>query len=320
MSQETATRERPRRDRTGKRDAAATLRRLRATAVIATLVLILLLDAVRQALHPYLLSWAGRLVMGGAIFLGAVALLGGMFNVVERLYRSLELRNRELLALHEEEVHLHQRLSSLAVTEERLRIAREMHDGLAQVLAYVNTKAQAVNEYLRGGRTQEAARQLDQLASAARDVYADVRASILGLRTAPGPDRSLAVALADLGEVWQEQSGIPCELHVQGEIRLPPGSELQLMRIVQEALANVRKHAHAHRAEVTFERGAGGVVMVSVTDDGIGFNLDALRPGRFPRFGLATMRERAESIGGSMRFEAPEAGGTRVVVELPFEG
>ena len=82
--------------------------------------------------------------------------------------------------------HLHQKLSRLAVAEERLCIAHEMHDGLAQVLAYVNTKAQAVREFLKTGRTVQAEQQLEQLAAAAREVYADVRESIIGLRTAAG--------------------------------------------------------------------------------------------------------------------------------------
>jgi len=212
--------------------------------------------------------------------------------------------------------HLHQRLSQLAVTEERLSIAHEMHDGLAQVLASVNAKAQAVREHLRAGRGEEASRQLDQLAAAAREVYAGVLESITGLRGAASPDWRLTTALEEFAVSWQGQSGIACELRLDREVRLAPVAELQLLRIVQEALTNVRKHAAARRAEVKLERLDGRVVL-TIADDGVGFDPAALGRSELPRFGLATMRERAESIGGAMRIGGAAASGSEVVVELP---
>jgi len=212
--------------------------------------------------------------------------------------------------------HLHRRLKSLAVAEERLRIAHEMHDGLAQVLAYVNTKAQAIGEFLGSGRTDEARRQLDELAHAAREVYGDVRESIIGLRAAAVVERPVTEALAEYTAAWQDQSGIRCRLRVGEDPRLPAGMELQLLRIVQESLTNVRKHAHANVAEVALER-VGDRVTVVVQDDGIGFDPADLGRSEFPRFGLATMRERAESMGGTVQLESTSGAGTRVVVEVP---
>jgi nitrate/nitrite-specific signal transduction histidine kinase len=94
-------------------------------------------------------------------------------------------------ALAIENARLHQRVRDLAVTEDRERIAREMHDSLAQVLGYVNTKAQAVQELLKAGQVERADGQVGQLGEAARAAYADVREGILGLRTSLGPGRSL---------------------------------------------------------------------------------------------------------------------------------
>jgi signal transduction histidine kinase len=211
--------------------------------------------------------------------------------------------------------HLHQQVRGLAAAEERLRIAHEMHDGLAQVLAYVNTKAQAVKEYLRSGSTAEADAQLDQLAGAAREVYTDVREAILGLRSTADPDTDLAEALRRYVESWQDQTGVQADLEVD-EVALPDGVELQLVRIVQEALANVRKHAQARRVEIRLAR-RGGTVRLSIADDGVGFAPAA--PGRrdFPRFGLATMRERVESVGGRIELTSVPGEGTKIVVELP---
>jgi signal transduction histidine kinase len=212
--------------------------------------------------------------------------------------------------------YLHQRLNTLAVAEERLRIAHEMHDGLAQVLAYVNTKAQAVKEYLRTGRLEEAEKHLDQLAGAAREVYGDVRESIIGLRNAAIPGRSLGDALHEYARTWEAQHGIPVKVSVDRRIRLSDNAELQLQRIVQEALTNVRKHARAKQVELTLEQEETRIVTV-VQDDGFGFNPEELGRAELPRFGLSTMRERGQSIGGTVQLDSSPGQGTRLTVEIP---
>lgn len=439
-----------------------TLRRLKWITVLSALGFILLLEVVRRAFYPYLPSLEGKVLMGAAVFIGCLFFFGALFHILEKIQASLELRNRELLALHEatlgihgdlalesvlqnvvdharnlvaarygalsvinerheiesfvtsgisdeererigpppighgvlsvvldegqrlrlseirthprsvgfpphhppmrtllavpilcrspfrgnlylaekaegeeftpedeqsllrfattaalaiDNAHLHQQLNHLAVAEERLRIAHEMHDGLAQVLAYVNTKAQAVKEHLRAGRGEDATKHLDQLAGAAREVYSDVRESIIGLRSAAAPDRGIREALSDFVNTWRHQTGIECGLNVEGEPRLSPNAQLQVLRIVQESLANVRKHSHARYAEVVLTQN-GGTLRVSVRDDGNGFNPTELGRSEFPRFGLATMRERAEAIGGSFQLDSTPGTGTRVTVEL----
>jgi signal transduction histidine kinase len=207
--------------------------------------------------------------------------------------------------------YLHQRLNDLAV-------AHEMHDGLAQVLAYVNTKAQAVKEFLRTGRTEDAGKHLDQLAAAAREVYADVRESIIGLRSVAAPGVTAVEALHEHARTWETQTGILCRVSVNGLPRLPSGTELQLLRIVQESLANVRKHSGASRVDVSVEE-TGGRLRLSVEDNGAGFNPAVLGRSEFPRFGLSTMRERAESMGGTFRLDSAPGQGTRVTVELPLQ-
>jgi signal transduction histidine kinase len=216
---------------------------------------------------------------------------------------------------------LHRRLMSLAVHEERERIAREMHDSLAQVLGYVITKVSALRELLRQpDRLAEAERHLEQLERAARDAYADVREAILGLRTGLAPNRSLVDALRSYVERWQDQSGVNARLIVEpsdDSLRgLQPMAELQLLRIVQEALTNVRKHARATEVTVQLAR-LDGTVCVRVADNGIGFDPGALERGQFPRFGLATMRERAEAVGGRLQVTSLPGQGTTVEAVLP---
>ncbi len=211
---------------------------------------------------------------------------------------------------------LHRRLQSLAVAEERLRIAREMHDGMAQVLAYVNTKALAVSELLGVGRLEDARQQLEQLASAARDIYADTREGILSLRTPGGPDQPIASALRLWIAQWQDQAGVTTEAVLDDNVRLEPAIALQLVRIAQEALSNVRKHARARRAELRLQQQSDGILL-EIIDDGTGFDPVRTRGGQFPRFGLATMRERAESVGATLVLDTAPGRGTRVLVRVP---
>jgi len=213
--------------------------------------------------------------------------------------------------------HLHQQLASLAVTQERLRIAHEMHDGLAQVLGYVNTKVQAATEYIRLGRNDEATAQLRELASAAREAYGDVRQNIVDLRTLPAPQRSFAELVQEFVSRWKEQSGISTQVMIDPALSVPAGTELQLVRIVQESLTNIRKHAKATNAIIDVRRSDGKLTM-TISDDGIGFNPAARVRSEFPRFGLSTMRERAESIGATLTVESAPGEGTRVRLEAPL--
>jgi len=219
-----------------------------------------------------------------------------------------------------ESARLHRRVQVLAVTEERERIAREMHDSLAQVLGYVNTKAQAAQALLEGGQSERAAAQIGQLAQAARDAYADVRENILGLRTSIGPERTLIDTLSDYLQRWQDQNAIAAELDTgsleSDNLGLSPMTEIQLLRILQEALANVRKHAEASSVRVSL-RAEDGVIRATIADNGRGFDPETIGRSDFPRFGLATMRERTEAVGGALEIDATPGQGTEVRVRVP---
>lgn len=212
--------------------------------------------------------------------------------------------------------HLHQQVASLAVAEERIRIAHEMHDGLAQILGYVNTKVQAAEAYMKRDAREEATGQLRELAAAARHAYADVRESIVGLRALPG-ERSFSEVLADYVRNWEEMTSTKATLTIEPGIQLLALHELQLVRIVQEALTNVRKHAKASNVTVEIRR-SGQMLRVSVEDDGIGFDPASRHRGDLPRFGLTTMKERAESTGATLSIDSAPGAGTRVRFELPM--
>jgi signal transduction histidine kinase len=219
-------------------------------------------------------------------------------------------------------VHERDRARRLAILEERDRIGREMHDGLAQVLGYVNTKAQAAREFLKADQADSASQQLEELIVAAREGYADAREAIADLRVEGVAERSLADLLAEHVSRFHRQSGVPCELTVAPDWRdaeLAPSARVQVLRIVQEALTNARKHADATCVRVSVEV-YDNQALVRIADDGRGFPLSRLLSPDFARYGLRTMRERAQAVGGSLRIESLPGEGTRIILHVPLAG
>jgi signal transduction histidine kinase len=202
------------------------------------------------------------------------------------------------------------------VLEERERIARELHDGLAQVLGYINTQTLAVKMLLESGRIGAATSELDAMGAASRAVYGDVREAIVGLRTAP---KGLVPTIREYLGRLPRMTGSEIDLRVAGdaeEIALAPSTEIQVVRIVQEALSNVRKHAGASHVEVIVEADEDEIG-VEIVDDGHGFDPLLLERTGWPRLGLQTMRERAQAIGGTFDVVSAPGRGTRVAVRAP---
>ena len=251
----------------------------------------------------------------------------GLLMVGSRRNRGFEVDEVESLsslanqaAIAIENARLQARLRELAVDAERERIAREMHDGLAQVLGYVNTKSQAIEELLVAGRTTEARGLLAELAAAARSIYVDVREAILGLRSPVVPGVGLVAAVEDYAGRFADASKIAVRFDASATARrldLAPDVEAQVFRIVQEALTNVRKHAGAGRVEISFAAGEGTLDVV-IADDGHGI-AGAAAPADLPRYGIEAMRERAQSIGGTVDWTSPAAGGCRVELRVAVE-
>ena len=241
---------------------------------------------------------------------------GGRFTADDE---EVLVRFAEQAAVAIDNAYLYGQVRQLGAARERLRIAHEMHDGLAQVLAYVNTKAQVVREYLRQGRTDEAQKHLDEFAEAARNLYGDVRQQILDLRTTHPEEGGLLTAIGDYVKGWGQQNGVRVEVRLPPALELVAEAQLQLLRILQEALANVRKHARASQVKVALENRADGLCF-QVCDDGLGFEADGAPTPRGGRFGLRTMSERAASIGATLTVVSRPGEGTRLELMLPRAG
>lgn len=223
----------------------------------------------------------------------------------------------EQIALGIENARLHEQVLDRAVLEERERIARELHDGLAQVLGYINTQTQAVKKLLESQKIGEATSELDAMGAASREVYADVREAIVGLRTAP---KGLIPTIREYLSRLPRMNGCEVALRVREDaedVALVPSMEIQLVRIVQEALSNVRKHADASRVAVIVEADEEAVD-VQIIDDGHGFDPLVLDRTGWPRLGLQTMKERAQAIGGAFDVVSAPGEGTSVTVRVPL--
>jgi signal transduction histidine kinase len=230
------------------------------------------------------------------------------------------MRFAALAGIAIENAVLHEQVQVLAITEERERIAREMHDSLAQVLAYVNAKSQAAQAHLANNDPGRANAQIEQLAQTAREAYVDVREGIFALRSSHlQADAGFGATLATYIQRWQDQSGIPVTLALPGResaYGLPQLAAIHLQRLIQEALTNIRKHANASSVSITIVD-EGRRLRVTIADNGTGFDPNEIGRGAFPRFGLSTMRERAEASGGTFTLTSVPAGGTTIDVAIP---
>ena len=209
-------------------------------------------------------------------------------------------------------------LQSLSIIEERARIAREMHDGLAQVLGYLNLQVQTLSSLLRQGKIESLENELNQMRQAVQTAHADVRENILSLRTTLAHEKGLTQAVREYLTEFGIQTGIETEFNfdLEGDINLTSIAEVQLVCILQEALTNVRKHSRASHVKVAISRctrNGTEAVCMEVRDDGIGFKPAGSRRS----FGLQTMRERAESAQGSLNVHSDLGRGTSIECHLP---
>jgi two-component system NarL family sensor kinase len=245
----------------------------------------------------------------------------GMLNVAGPEWRELDgdtlslLRTiGDMLGVAVERARLDARRLESAQTEERNRLAREIHDTLAQDLSAVIFQLEAAEALLaQAAEPERIQRSVTAALGLARKGLDEARRSVLDLRAAPLEGRTLPVALAALAA---EVDNVPAVLFEMGPTQppLPPAVEVGLYRIAQEALQNALRHADAARVVLRLEA-APGRVHLTVQDDGRGF---VLGEDTASRFGLLGMRERARLLGGSFQIESSPGAGTRITVDVPL--
>lgn len=207
----------------------------------------------------------------------------------------------------------------VATLVERERLARELHDGIGQVFGFLSLQAQSVRDRLRAGDEEKVDAMLSRLVEVAQDAHADVRASILDLRTGSARRPSFIPTLDRYLRDFSKDHGIYTEMQVgEGvdEKMLEADIAAQVLRVVQEALTNARRHGGAKSVSVHVHR-EDSKARIVVEDDGSGFDPGAVKTGGNGHFGLSFMRERMTQINGEVEIVSRPGTGTRVILEIP---
>ena len=215
-------------------------------------------------------------------------------------------------------LNIRRRIEREAIIEERRRIAREIHDGVAQSLSYLNLKTKSATDSVSSQDTVQAITELNSIREVVQDTYEDIRESIDQLSTEIR-SVSLLTALRNYIREFGSNNGINTKFDApKAFTRLSPVAELQLLRITQEALTNVRRHAVASEIVVKLEN-TNAAVEMTIRDNGQGFNLSDLE--KFPPgyHGLNIIRERAEGLGGSVNISTAPGEGTEIRISLPSD-
>ena len=248
----------------------------------------------------------------------------GVFNLYfaeptaleQRTQRMLEVLGRHLGTALEND-RLQSAEKELAVSEERSLIARELHDSIAQSLAFLNLQTQMLEGSIARGDPAAARDEVNQIRAGVQECYDDVRELLVHFR-ARVQDADLTAALRQTVSRFEGQTGIDTRLEELGEgVDLPAEDQVQVLHVIQEALSNVRKHARATHVVVQVERGA--VCRFRVLDNGVGFDVET-PDGSGSHVGLQIMRERAHRVGATLDVRSAPGSGTEVSFVLPAAG
>ena len=249
----------------------------------------------------------------GLVFVGTLSVVVTRYAAQTR--RSEQLA-AELLQVNADLLAARQREAELAVAEERVRLAREIHDGLGHHLTVLNIQLQAAAKYIQRD-PEKAAEVIDTCREEARLALDEIRQSVAVMRRTPLDGKSLLEALQALVAGFNRSASLQAELTTSGQAPdLPPSTSLTLYRVVQESLTNAQKHArNATRVWVNLAYDAQQICL-TVRDDGQADPGEENAGG----FGLAGLRERAEQLGGSLAAEYQPGSGFRIELRIPLAG
>jgi signal transduction histidine kinase len=265
--------------------------------------------------HPLMRSFLGVPIVAKGDIIGA-------FYLTEKegaaAFDDADEKVISVLAAHAaiaiENARLFEASRELSVIEERNRLARELHDAMTQNLFSLALTAQAAGGLVRTD-PERAEAEIDHVGKLARETQAELRSLIFELRPPRLEADGLVATVGKDLEVLGRAHGLKADLRVHGTPELASSVEVELYRIVQEALNNVVRHARAESVAVDVDAG-DRTVTITVRDDGVGFD-SAARAIRERRLGLTSMRERADSLGGTLTIETAPRSGTTVRVEVP---
>jgi len=206
----------------------------------------------------------------------------------------------------------------LTIIEERTRIAHELHDSLAQTMASLRFQVRVLDENLRKGEEPAVWHELEMIENNLDEAYAEVRELITHFR-APIDKRGLVPALEHLANRFRNQTGI--HIFIQQEwniVQLPTSYEVEVLRIIQESLNNIRKHSQAHTVRVILRSTPQGECHILIEDDGVGIDATIDNDTQSDHYGLNIMQERAKRINGEVKIESEPGEGTQITLTFNY--
>lgn len=278
---------------------------------VVILILVTFIGQLNQFGWPDGLSFI-FLYVAALIFVAAYSAL--TIQVEQSQQRSEALLAELRIAHHQLQEYAGQ-AEELATANERTRLARELHDSVAQTLYGLTMQSEAALRQLSANNLDKVRNSLREIKASARESLQETRLLIFELRPPLLENEGLAAALRARLEAVETRSRLQVQIDIQDYGQPNPAIENGLYRIAQEALNNVLKHAHAGQVRLVLTKEHGSLLM-QISDDGRGFDPQAHheRSG----LGLTNMRERAQQIGGSIKVHSAAGEGTSIIAEVPL--
>lgn len=237
---------------------------------------------------------------------------------------------KQILSITTENIMLYHKLKEVAIIEERERLAREMHDGLAQVISSIHMKIQVLKSLTsdlpvkKNVDVVEVKDVLNELEDITNEAHHEIRQHLFNLRTPFQLHKSLTESLVEYTKLFQKQHGLKINLKINelfknNEKNLSHDMKIHIIRIIQEALSNIKKHSNASQVTVTVENRKNQGFDFMIIDNGVGFDYQKTK-GIKDHYGLEIMEERARIFGGILNIESSRGKGTRVILSIPTVG
>jgi PAS domain S-box-containing protein len=258
-------------------------------------------------------SWLVQPLVVKEDLIGALVLAHSHPDNYPQQSRTISQAYANQVAIAIQNAQLYKRARDIAALEERNRLARELHDSVAQALYSISLFTDATRMALETNRLDVVNNHLVDLVELSREAMSDMRLMIFELRPPIIEREGLAVALQSRLDSVETRAGFQAVFKSEGEINLSPDEEGELYRIAQEALNNVIKHAHANQVKVMLN-GEDGIVQLMIEDDGVGFDLETAEQAGGQ--GIRNIRERAETLGATCLIESAPNQGTRITIEV----
>jgi len=213
---------------------------------------------------------------------------------------------------------LTENLKASATMAERMRLSRELHDNLAQILGLFNLKSQMTQKLLSSQETKKAMVELKEMEEISAQAYADVRDSIFGLRMLSSVDRDMIETIQDYAREFAKRNNLEASFNLDnwGHLTLPTETQVQVLCILNEAMVNIRRHAQANQMKISLLQYETKAI-ISIRDNGRGFDPVAINANKSEHFGVQSMKERAESVDGQLKIFSEPGKGAEVRIELP---